>query len=125
VIGVLHVSSKIDTNPETIAPHVTVIGGQRYADDCQVIWRGMPSFRLSSIIIVWLHRDDERGNVGQSHLELNFFGNSGLSGNAGVRKVVVFRSFGSLSLKSTTRQISVMKNTPSIISSAIRLRESN
>jgi hypothetical protein len=28
--------------PETIALRVTMIGGQRYADDYQVIWRGLP-----------------------------------------------------------------------------------
>ncbi len=30
------------TNDETIALRVTVIGGQSYADDFTVIWRGLP-----------------------------------------------------------------------------------
>jgi hypothetical protein len=33
-------------NPETIALRVTVIGGQHYADDYQVIWRGLPIGRI-------------------------------------------------------------------------------
>jgi hypothetical protein len=33
-------------NSETIALRVTVIGGQRYADDYQVIWRGLSIGRI-------------------------------------------------------------------------------
>jgi hypothetical protein len=33
-------------DPETIALRVTVIGGQRYADDYTVIWRGLSIGRI-------------------------------------------------------------------------------
>ena len=29
-------------DPESLALHATVIGGQRGADDFEVIWRGLP-----------------------------------------------------------------------------------
>ena len=34
------------TDPETITLRVTVIGGQSYADDYTVIWRGLPVGRI-------------------------------------------------------------------------------
>jgi hypothetical protein len=35
------------TGDETIALRVTAIGGQRYADDFQVIWRDLPIGRIT------------------------------------------------------------------------------
>ena len=34
------------TDPETLTMRATVIGGQRYADDFEVIWRGMSIGRI-------------------------------------------------------------------------------
>ena len=41
---------------ETIALRATVIGGQRYADDYQVIWRGLPPLFAAFELAIELHQ---------------------------------------------------------------------
>jgi hypothetical protein len=41
-----HFNQLMPDNSETIAQRVTVIGGQRHADDYQVIWRDLPIGRI-------------------------------------------------------------------------------
>jgi hypothetical protein len=64
------------TDPEAITLRVTVIGGQSYADDYTVIWRGLPIGRI-------MRPPGLPSHVPQWRWTCNFYGKAVGGGGAG------------------------------------------